>query len=99
MAFSKTFPKTTPGSSYPVWEEIILTEEEEKDVEEKCQRENFRLLNTCLEQARALAIKQGINTDENRVQLAITLFEKQASHLVFWKENEAKKKFDQKFKY
>lgn len=97
MPFSKTFPKTVPGSNYPIWEEIILTEEEEKEAEEKCRIENFRILDRCLEESKALVIKHGLNTDENRVKIAIALFEKRASHEVFWKENKAKEKFDQKF--
>ena len=99
MPFSKNFPKTVPGSNYPVWEEITLTEEEEKQVEEECRRTNFRILDQCLEEAKALAIKQGLNTDENRVKIAIALFEKRASHEVFWKENKAKEIFDKKFKH
>lgn len=94
MPFSKTFPKQVPGSNYPIWEEITLTEEEERQVEETSRKANFLLLDECLQEAKALAIKHGINTDENRVQLAISLFEKRASHEVFWKENKAKEKFD-----
>ncbi len=99
MPFSKTFPKNVPGSNYPVWEEITLTEEEERQVEQECKQENFRLLNRCLEESKALAIRHGVNTEENRVNLAISLFEKQASHLVFWKESKAKEKFDKMFKH
>ena len=96
MAFSKTFPKTIPGSNYPVWEETILSEEEEKQVEENCRKENKRLLDECLQEAKALAIKNAINTEENVTRLAIALFEKRASHVIFWKEIKAKEKFDQK---
>ncbi|MBU0456962.1 MAG: hypothetical protein ABH824_02565 [Nanoarchaeota archaeon] len=98
MAFSKTFPKTVPGSNYPIWEEIFLTEEEEKQAEEQCKNENFKILDESLEEARIIAIKNGINTDENRTKLAIALFEKRASHLIFWKESKAKEKFDNKSK-
>ena len=94
MAFSKTFPKTIPGSNYPVWEEVTLTQEEEEHVENSCKRANFRLMDESLEDAKQLAIKHGINTDENRTKIAIALFEKQASHIIFWKENKAKEKFD-----
>jgi hypothetical protein len=97
MAFSKTFPKQVSGSSYPIWEEVVLSEEEERMVEEVSKRENLRLLNECLNEAKELAIRQGINTDENRTRLAIALFEKRASHTVFWKESKAKEKFDKKF--
>lgn len=98
MTFSKTFPKTIPGSNFPVWEEITLTEEEERQAEEACRRENFLLLDQCLDEAKALAIKHRLNTEENQVQLGIALFEKRASHEVFWKESRAKEKFDQIFK-
>ena len=96
MPFSKTFPKTVPGSSYPVWEEVFLTEEEEKQVEERCQKENFKIFDDSIQDARMLAIKNGMNTDENVARLAIALFEKRASHVVFFKENKAKEKFDEK---
>ncbi|MBS3116879.1 hypothetical protein J4421_04760 [Candidatus Woesearchaeota archaeon] len=98
MSFSKTFPKTIPGSNFPVWEEITLTEEEERQAEEDCRRENFRLLDQCLDEAKALAIKHRLNTEENQVALGIALFEKRASHEVFWKESKAKEKFDKTFK-
>ncbi len=98
MPFSKTFPKTVPGSNFPVWEEVFLTDEEEQSVEEQCRRENFRILDQCLDDAKALAIKHRLNTEENQIALGVALFEKRASHEVFWKENKAKEKFDQEFK-
>ena len=93
MPFSKTFPKQVPGSNYPVWTEVTLTEDEEKSAAEECKRANFRILDECLQEAKSLAIKHGMNTEENQVRLAIALFEKRASHEVFWKENKAKEKF------
>lgn len=96
MPFSKTFPRTIPGSNYPAWEEVYLTEEEEKAVEVECQTENFRLLDDCLREAKALAIKHGMNTEDIVTRLAIALFEKRASHEVFWKESKAKEKFDER---
>jgi len=98
MPFSKTFPKTIPGSNYPLWEEVFLTEEEEKQVEVECKQENFRVLDDSLRQAKALAIKHAINTEENVTKLAVALFEKQASHVVFWKESKAKEKLEGKNK-
>ncbi|MBI4979974.1 hypothetical protein HZC30_00280 [Candidatus Woesearchaeota archaeon] len=98
MPFSKSFARNVPGTNYPIWEEVVLTSEEEKEVEEQCKRENLILMNECLLEAKALAIKYGVNTDENMVRLGIALFEKRASHVVFWKENKAKEKFDGKDK-
>ena len=99
MPFSKTFPRTKSDSSYPTWEEIYLTQQEEKEVEERCKREHFQILDECIREARQLAIKNAINTEDNVTKLAITLFEKRASHVVFWKEDKAKEKFDKTFKH
>ena len=98
MAFSKTFPRTVPGTNYPIWEEIYLTEEEEKYIEKQCKRENFILMDECIQEAKALAIKNQMNEDEVISKIAIALFEKKSSHVVFWKESKAKEKFDKKNK-
>tara|TARA_Y100000034_G_C6869981_1_gene397014 strand:- start:372 stop:671 length:300 start_codon:yes stop_codon:yes gene_type:complete len=99
MAFSKTFPRTKPDSSYPTWEEIYLSKEEELAVEQECHQENFKLFDESLRDAKSLAIRNAINTEENVTKIAVALFEKRASHIVFWKENKAKEKFDTKFKH
>ena len=99
MAFSKTFPKQVPGSNYPSWEEIYLSEEEERQIEEECDSTNYQLLDECLREAKSLVIKHAVNSEENIAHLAIALFEKRASHVVFWKEIKAKEKFDQMFKH
>lgn len=96
MVFSKKFPKDVPGSNYPIWEEVKLTDEEEHQVETNSARINYQLFDDALQDAKQLAIKHGLNTDENRVRIAVALFEKQASHVIFWKENKAKEKFDTK---
>ena len=72
--FSKTFPRTIQGSNYPLWEEIYLTEQEERAAEESCRQENFQLMDEALQEAKMLAIKHGINEDQIRTQLAIALF-------------------------
>ncbi len=98
MAFSKTFPRTVPGTNFPLWEEVFLTAVEEREVEGQCREENFQLMSECVQEAKTLAIKHGINTDDNVARMAIALFEKRASHVVFWKESRAKEKFDEKNK-
>jgi hypothetical protein len=95
MGFSKTFPKTAPGSNYPTWEEVFLTSDEEKQVEEKCRQINSLIMHECIQDAKSLAIKHAINDDRNVADLAVALFDKRASHVVFWKENKAKEKFDE----
>ena len=95
MSFSKTFPRTVQGSNYPIWEEITLSDEEEKEIERQCKRENFYLLDESIQEAKALAIKNGMNSNSTVTRLAIALFEKRASHIVFLKESKAKEKFDE----
>ena len=98
MPFSKSFPKQSKTSAYPQWEEISLTEEEEKEVEEKSRKENIRLLKECIEDAKSVLIEKGLNESTSDViNVAIALFEKRASHSIYWKESKAKEKFDGMF--
>ena len=52
MGFSKSFPRTVEGSTYPIWEEIKLTEKEEKEEEVRCRKENISLMKECIEDAK-----------------------------------------------
>jgi hypothetical protein len=98
MPFSKSFPKTSKTSSYPQWEEISLTEEEEKAAEQRSRTENIKLFKECIEDAKSIVIEKGLNESNSEIiRVAISLFEKRASHEVYWKENKAKEKFDEMF--
>tara|TARA_Y100000310_G_C20604626_1_gene774858 strand:- start:788 stop:1084 length:297 start_codon:yes stop_codon:yes gene_type:complete len=98
MAFSKRFPKTVEGSTYPIWEEITLTEEEEKEVEQKCREENLSLMKKCISDAKETLAETELNEkfQTNVIRLATSLFEKRASHVAFFKESKCKEKFDNK---
>jgi len=96
MPFSKSFPKTSKTSTYPQWEEITLTEEEERLVEQKSTEENIKLFKQCIEDAKSILIEKGLN-ESDIIKVAISLFEKRSSHEVYWKENKAKEKFDEMF--
>ena len=98
MPFSKSFPKQSKTSTYPQWEEIFLTEEEEKNVEQKSKQENIKLFKECIEDAKSILIEKGINeSDLGIINVATALFEKRSSHEIYWKENKAKEKFDEMF--
>ena len=95
MAFSKSFPKTVKGSSYPQWEEVFLTEEEEKGEERKCRGENLKLMKECIDDAKKIIQEKNMKEYQTDIiNMAISLFEKRASHSVYWKESKAKEKFD-----
>jgi uncharacterized protein YktA (UPF0223 family) len=99
MAFSKSFPRTTEKSSYPSWEEIYLSEEEEKQVEEEARKESLELMKTCIDDAKRIVSENELKDYQSDViSIAIALFEKRASHSVYKKEQKAKDKFDEKFK-
>jgi hypothetical protein len=95
MTFSKSYPKTIKGSTYPRWEEVFLTSDEEKLEEVKCREENIKLMDECLNDVKAVIAKQRLKPfQSDLVRMAIALFEKRASHAVYWKESKAKEKFD-----
>ena len=95
MTFSKSFPRIVKGSNYPRWEEVFLTESEEKLEESKCREENIRLLDECINDAKDIISKQGLKPFQNDlIRIAHSLFEKRAAHAVHWKESKAKEKFD-----
>lgn len=95
MPFSKSFPKTVPGSTYPQWEEVFLTETEEKEQETKCRDENITLMKECINDAKKIIEDKSLKDYQTDiVNIAISLFEKRASHSVYHKESKAKEKFD-----
>ena len=99
MAFFKTFPRTSKGSSYPIWEEVTLSENEEREAETKAKEENIVLIKECIDEAKKILAEKGFKFYQSDVvNLAVSLFEKTASHSVYHKENKAKEKFDEMFK-
>nr|MCK4930156.1 hypothetical protein [Nanoarchaeota archaeon] len=95
MAFSKTFPKTTDKSVYPKWIEVFLTDKEEKEQEELCRQENIKLMKECISDAKKIFSEQKLKDYQtDTIRLAVALFEKRASHSIYWKESKAKEKFD-----
>lgn len=96
MAFSKTFPKSTDKSVYPKWEEIFLTQEEENEAKLECRTENIKIMKECLDDARNIVQeKRLLENQMPLIEVAVNLFEKRATHEVFFKEKKAKKKFDE----
>ncbi|MFW5745955.1 MAG: hypothetical protein ACOCWQ_00200 [Nanoarchaeota archaeon] len=97
MVFSKRFPYTENDSNYTRWEEVDLSSDEESRVSSQCRQENIDLMSQCIDDAREIILKQGMKVfDANIIQIALGLFEKRASHEVYFKEACAKQKFDQK---
>jgi len=99
MAYSKNFPRTVEGSNYPRWEEVYLTEEEEKKEEERCRQDNIKVMKECIEDAKKLMEEKGLKDyQSDLISMATALFRKRASYAVHCKEEKAKEKFDEKFK-
>ncbi|MBI2134443.1 hypothetical protein HYU09_00500 [Candidatus Woesearchaeota archaeon] len=98
MPFSKSFPKQSKTSAYPHWEEVSLSEAEESSEEQKARIENIRLMKECIEDARTIMKEKGLKDYQTDIiHMAIALFEKRASHSIYWKESKAKEKFDGMF--
>lgn len=99
MAFSKSFPKTVEGSSYPRWEEIFLSDAEEAEQEAKCRKENIEIMKQCIDDARELMKAKSLKDYQtDLIKIASVLFEKRSSHVIYWKERKAKELFDKKNK-
>ncbi|MBS1267022.1 MAG: hypothetical protein MAG795_00993 [Candidatus Woesearchaeota archaeon] len=98
MGFSKSFPRTVKGTTYPVWEEVYLTQEEEEKEEKKARKDNIRIMKECIDDSKELFGKKELKQYQtDLINVAIALFEKRASHTVYWKESRAKEKFDKLF--
>ena len=98
MTFSKTFPRTVKGSNFPRWEEVSLTEEEELLEGQKARIQNISLMKKCIDDAKMIFEDKDLKRYQtDLVRTAISLFEKLASHSVYWKERKAKEKFDSLF--
>jgi hypothetical protein len=99
MAFSKSFPRHVEGSSYSKWEEISLNDEEERHIEDQARAENIEIFKECIDDAKQMIEEKGFKGfKEDTLRAAIPLFEKRASHAVFWKESRCKEIFDQSSK-
>ncbi len=99
MAFSRRFPRDVKGSPYPVWEEVYLSTEEEAKLEQDARENGLKVMRECLHDAEEIVKGQGMKDFQtNVVQLAISLFEKRASHAVYWKEEAVKDKFDKAYR-
>ncbi|MFH0875102.1 MAG: hypothetical protein V1859_04130 [archaeon] len=95
MVFYKTFPKESDKSNYPKWIEVALSDAEEREQEAVARRENIEMLKQCIEDAGAVMKSKELKPFQtDMVHMAVALFEKRASHVVYYKENKAKEKFD-----
>lgn len=93
--FSRRFPRDVKGSTYPVWEDVYLADEEVARIEDAQHKENVSLMKECINDAKILFKEEGLKDYQTDiVNAAIALFEKRASHSVYWKEEAAKQKFD-----
>jgi len=95
MPFSKAFPKRTEKTVYPRWEDVELSDEEEKAVDEKARKENIELMKQSIDDAMKIFEEKNLKRYQtDMIRMAIALFEKRASHSVYHKERRAKEKFN-----
>ena len=100
MGFQKAFPKRTDKSVYPKWEEVELSDKEELKVEEEARHHNIELMKECIADAKKIFLDKELKDYQTDIiHVALALFDKRASHHVWWKEKSAKEKFDEMFKH
>ncbi len=94
MAFSKSFPREISGSTVPKWEEIFLTTQEEREKEQVARQENMYLMRQCIADAKNVVKSERLMDIQSHIlSLAMTLFKKRASHVVYYKEEACRQKF------
>jgi len=98
MVFKKSFPHTKPGTTYPSWEEISLDDSEEEEQENLAREDNVKKMSESIFDAKKIIEQNNLKPYQtDMIHIAISLFEKRASHEIYYKENKAKEKFDKKF--
>jgi hypothetical protein len=96
MSFVKTYPREMPGTNQTRWEEIVLDPQEEKEEEQRARLENIYLLRQCIADARNVMIDEDLgNYNSQVINLAVSMFQKRASHAVFYKEKRCRLKFEE----
>lgn len=96
MVFVKSFARSLEKQgNYPQWEEVKLTDEEEREQELLARIENINVMKECIWDVRELMKEKQLKPFQSDiVGMAVALFEKRASHGVFWKERKCRDKFD-----
>jgi pyruvate-formate lyase len=98
MPFSKAFPKTMDGISYPKWIEIFLSKEQETQVELQTSEKNKQLMIECISDAKDIVQKANLRDyQSDLISIAVALFEKRSSHQVYAKERACKDIFDRDY--
>lgn len=93
MVFSKRFPKANK-KGFTNWVEVRLTDAEEKIEAQRAREENIKLMQECIDDAKRVIQEKGLKKYQtDLISVAIALFEKRASHAIYWKEREAREKF------
>jgi hypothetical protein len=82
------------GQNYPVWEEMFLSAQEEREAEQVARQENQFLIRQCIADAREILKDEGFMDIQSHVlSVAMSLFKKRSSHTVYYKEEKCKDKF------
>ncbi|RME78135.1 hypothetical protein D6774_02100 [Candidatus Woesearchaeota archaeon] len=91
--FTKSFPLEVNGTTY--WKEISLRPYEEKLVEKEAREENVSLLLECLRDAKEVMDKAHFKYSQTqRLNIALALFHKRCSHVVYKKEEKCREIFE-----
>ena len=93
--FRRTYARQVLGSEKPRWEEVVLSDQEEREQEEVARQENILLLRQCIADAKNVLSDEKLRDYQGHViNLAGALFKKRASHAAFFKESKCKAIFD-----
>lgn len=73
--------------------EVKLDDEEEKEVEKECLFYNIKLIKECLKISESIIQEEKLH-NRNKLRIALALYEKQSSHVVYWKDKYCRMKLE-----
>jgi len=95
MTHRKSFPRSAEGRNVTIWEDIRLSKKEEKEQEKLARQTNAELMQECINDAGLILKRIGMrNYQSDVIRIARELFNKRASHSVFWKDKKCREKMD-----
>ena len=76
-----------------ITKEVKVTDEEEKEIEKECLLYNIKLIKECLKISESIINEEKLNY-RNKLRIALALYEKQSSHVVYWKDKYCRMKLE-----
>ena len=76
-----------------ITKEVKLTDDEEREIEKEALEYNIKLIKECLKISESIIQEEKLH-HRNKLRIALALYEKQSSHVVYWKDKYCRMKLE-----